>query len=499
LENDNKGKYESTKKKLIIPKILLFTFIFFSFLIMFYNYTKEFRDIGNDDIKVLVEKNDNETLSSMYVKEIINNIQYKKNKLFVKNFITAIGIIGLLLGFSFILYYVIIYELQKHIDTILKQINNFSSGIINLSKRINIISYDDFGIITSGFNIILIKLYDTFKSIREAYASLYQVINQSKYLLQGSKEQINKFNETVIKFDSDIKMQVDIIKDTINDFNELLNFVNKMVEISENQFKVIENTKDNLKVLINSLVDLDKYAKQTNKFFSDLSSLINKVNEEIINSFNATNEINETSKKVESIIKIISEIADNTNILAMNAAIESAHAGEYGKGFAIVANEIRNLAENTLVSAQEIEQLISDLKKKNDKGFEVNKNLKSIINELNEGVKNTGSIIKMIVDSISNQYEKSKESSKRLDELISITMKLKNEREVIKNEEIKIAEAIKNLSVSGEKDIELNNLMLSDLKNTLEIFDNINRFLEIIYNEIDNLEKKISSFQIDEE
>ena len=124
--------------------------------------------------------------------------------------------------------------------------------------------------------------------------------------------------------------------------------------------------------------------------------LAKKTSESIEDINNSTNEVNEA-------ITIISQIAFQTNILSLNAAVEAATAGEAGKGFAVVAQEVRNLANKSAEAAKQIEDLMHSLKSKTDHGKNIVTEMTSGYELLSENIKNNLSHVKNVVDSLKEQ------------------------------------------------------------------------------------------------
>ncbi|WP_375379878.1 methyl-accepting chemotaxis protein [Pseudomonas hormoni] len=105
----------------------------------------------------------------------------------------------------------------------------------------------------------------------------------------------------------------------------------------------------------------DKQAVQGNAAIQRALIQIDKLSEEVSRSADAVAHLNKESVGISTVLTVINGIAEQTNLLALNAAIEAARAGEAGRGFAVVADEVRGLAQRTQQSTRQIEELISNL------------------------------------------------------------------------------------------------------------------------------------------
>lgn len=147
------------------------------------------------------------------------------------------------------------------------------------------------------------------------------------------------------------------------------------------------------------------------------------------------NELGEQSQKIGEIIQVIDDIAEQTNLLALNAAIEAARAGEHGKGFAVVADEVRKLAERSGKATKEIAQLITDIQlgtkvavdsmevgtKEVESGVELAQEAGKSLGEIVEGVKTAGENVENIMAIINQILNASQEVSRAVNDVAAIT------------------------------------------------------------------------------
>lgn len=131
---------------------------------------------------------------------------------------------------------------------------------------------------------------------------------------------------------------------------------------------------------------------------SHVVNSIHRVEEQSLKLKNDIQVLSEQSQSIDQIMGVISDIADQTNLLALNAAIEAARAGEAGRGFAVVADEVRKLAEKTMSSTQDVGNVISAIQQSTDKSVKQVEEAVQIIGEATELAGKSGEALQQIVD-----------------------------------------------------------------------------------------------------
>ena len=179
---------------------------------------------------------------------------------------------------------------------------------------------------------------------------------------------------------------------------------------TEEQASSLEETASSMEEMTSTVKQNADNASEANQLAMAAREQAEKGGAVVSQAVEAMNEINASSKKISDIISVIDEIAFQTNLLAFNASVEAARAGDQGRGFAVVASEVRNLAGRSATSAKEIKELIQDSAGKVDEGSR-------LVNESGETLEEIVNGVKKVTDIVGEIAAASQEQSAGIDEV----------------------------------------------------------------------------------
>ncbi|WCE30321.1 methyl-accepting chemotaxis protein [Vibrio sp. SCSIO 43137] len=157
---------------------------------------------------------------------------------------------------------------------------------------------------------------------------------------------------------------------------------------------------------------------------SETIEVIDQLSVELVNSGRVINQLSESSQKIESILDVIGNISEQTNLLALNAAIEAARAGEAGRGFAVVADEVRSLANKTRSSTDEIQQMIAELQSSAGDAVEIMGKGESLSQQCLTRANETGEVLNNISSRLNAVTDNSHQIAVAVEEQASVTQEV---------------------------------------------------------------------------
>lgn len=299
-----------------------------------------------------------------------------------REMLMIIGIlIGLLIVMS-VIQYLILNRAFRPINEMMRGIEKVSSGNYSVELKE---TKGEFGQLAVKFNIMVETVGKLLNSMKSASSQTTQYANTLYSSVEESGKTIEHITDEITDMSSRFNTQTESTNEVLRSLQELAIGVDS----------VARNTTD----VSDLSVKMELQAKNGN-------ASVNKVKEQMARISSSTQISEESisvlklrSDEISKIVQLITDVADQTNLLALNAAIEAARAGEQGKGFAVVADEVRKLAEQSRVSAKQVEELISRIQIETGKAVESIQNEAKFVDEGVELVEKTGKVFSEILHS----------------------------------------------------------------------------------------------------
>ena len=348
------------------------------------------------------------------------------------NTITILGIVFILalLIMGTIIYF-IADNISKPLVTLSQKMALAEKGDLSVNIDYNEnIKGDEINQIKSSFNKMINGFKNIIKQIAETsdqLAASSQELSASSEEISASAQQVGSAIQEVASGSQEQSAQVEQTKDNIDDLVDQIDQIEiRTKEMDLSADNVIENIESGNKSVQSSIIQVSEVKNQSNTVSKKID------------------ELGDISEKINDIVDLISGIAAQTNLLALNAAIEAARAGEAGRGFSVVADEIRDLAEESSSATEKIAQLID----------KIQVGVKETINQMKrteKAVDNGVNTIKDTEDTFNKIYKTSSELRELIKEISNSAITMNENSKIVKGTVNEIASVSHEVSSNAEE------------------------------------------------
>lgn len=299
------------------------------------------------------------------------------------------------------------------------------------------------------------------RNAQQVQATTEQVANAIGQVSKGASEQSQSamhINKSMEEMSASIQK---IAKGAYNQTSEIENTAS-FIDILSEQVKEVANTSETVS---SEAEESASAAKEGHKIVNLTVNGMAQIRETVLASADKMENLGKSSQQIGEIIGVIEDIADQTNLLALNAAIEAARAGEQGKGFAVVADEVRKLAERSAKATQEIASLIKDIQgetneavgamkdgtEKVQEGMDLAEKAGQALEQIHSSITGVTEKIKKVAVSAHDMSEKSFEVVQSVDNISEIAANNTTETERLASQNTEIMNEIANITAIAQE------------------------------------------------
>ena len=382
-----------------------------------------------------------------------------------------VHVMGLVIGAILVLVVGILYFLAKNINHSVNQITAVTEKAAqgNLSHDILTDATDEFGTIAGQFNSVIQHMRKALGKVQNAAQQVFDSSVVMKKKVEHTGQLLENVAVSIMNAYDDVKEQKVSITDTEDRVKQIERSVEESIMAMQAGLDSVEQT--------------TKHAYRGTEMADLTVKQMNELAQSVEESAKIVQELGENSKEIGSIVELISSIADQTNLLALNAAIEAARAGEHGKGFAVVADEVRKLAEGSQSAVQRIGNIIGTIQETTERAVITMKKGHQLVEEGKNNVASTGHSFHDIVIMIQQAEENSQQVMLIINSLRDPILDIVNRTEKMSKMSKEVADKMESISISTAK----------EAANVMEIADNSGALTELSQ----NMKKTVHEFQLD--
>lgn len=421
--------------------------------------------------------------------QVINNVD---RHFFLLNFLPILLIL-LIVGW---LEYQRSCTLDYNIANISQSIRKIVRGESSLKDRLNISNFDSFGYMAGYINLLLNLLMQMVGGVRELTTGLRDSsIQIEKSSLEGTNS-MQSLIESLNGIVYDVEQQnseLELSKGYLNELTTTITTINKALG---SQMILLAQTSGTTEQFSNSVSHVREISLDAEKLTQELISVADTGTDAVEAAVKAINRISDASSNMSRAMGVITKIATQTNLLSMNAAIESAHAGTIGKGFAVVANEVRGLSETSTKQSRAIRDEISVMNERIEEGLSVSNNVQNNLKRIINGIEKSRRTVSQVASSMEEQANGVEDILKSISLINDSSSQISKQTEAQKQQADSLLESLQNLIELSKQILDETGVQLKEAKDVSTLVSSIEQISKDNLRKVEALNDAVTKFTL---